>query len=457
MTLRADSANTNNEGAGNLFGLGHAIRERHVRLDGNGPGRIFPRSGSGGTFTFTPYVAGTFVVDVAAQGNDGSSGAATQVVTIATSPPRWLSRIYQRASSKAAPSASAAALPIPAARLTRLRPCGPSAAPMGSPRPAPEPTLAFNTGEDGTYTAALAVTDANDATTTATQTFSVSAIPLQPAIENTPNSLTDGVTFNLTAVVAGPTWDMPGPTAYQWTVTQNGNPYATGTGPTFTFMRLGSTDPNNYVVTLTVADNTEVGTAVANIVVAQPGTTVTAAPPTGSTEVLAVALGNDKLDARRFRRYHDRVGCVGSHDTLIGGAGTNILQGDSGFNSLLGGSGPNTLFGVGTDTLMGGTGPNLFQAMPAATGPLYITSGGSLNSLSFSLAATTGIVLNLNTQVTGTPQPIGGGAMLALSGQFQNVYGSATGNDSIVAGNGTNLFGGGGNDTLAPPARRGSL
>ena len=55
---------------------------------------------------------------------------------------------------------------------------------------------------------------------------------------------------------------------------------------------------------------------------------------------------------------------IGTHNTLIGGQGPDILQGDSGFNLLFGGPNTNTLFGVGSDTLMGGSGTS---ALPATT------------------------------------------------------------------------------------------
>src|SRR5205823_5000479 len=78
--------------------------------------------------------------------------------------------------------------------------------------------------------------------------------------------------------------------------------------------------------------------------------------PAGAGEVLAIALGNNTLDASGLGNGTKVVfSAVGPHNTFKGGGGINIFQGDSALNMMIGGSGSNTFFGTGTDTLQGGT------------------------------------------------------------------------------------------------------
>src|SRR5205807_4067196 len=196
----------------------------------------------------------------------------------------------------------------------------------------------------------------------------------------------------------------------------------------------------------------------------------------GASELLVLALGGDTVDASQITNTSATVtlAAVGSHNTLIGGPGVNIIQGDSGFNTLKGMQGPlgvtanNLLFGTGTDTLIGGSGINTFKVLPAgassgdpainfsggtllggtAPSSIVVTAGpaGSSNTLNFALEPA-GVTVDL-TQNTGAAQPLNaGGDQLLLSGKIQTLVGS-TQADQLFAASGTSVYGGGGNDTL---------
>src|SRR5208337_300109 len=108
-------------------------------------------------------------------------------------------------------------------------------------------------------------------------------------------------------------------------------------------------------------------------------------PLAGAGRVAALVTGsNDGVDAGAAT---DPVQLVssGSNNTLIGGAGGDLLVAGSGANSLVGGAGDDTLVSNGgDDTLVGGSGNTSFQINPGHD-PLVIGGSGT-NSLDFSIA-----------------------------------------------------------------------
>jgi PKD repeat protein len=94
----------------------------------------------------------------------------------------------------------------------------------------------------GTYTVTLTVTDAGGASSIATTTVSVTKVT--HSAEGAP------IALSATSFAAPPAADFTGAT-YAWTVTKNGQTYATGSAANFTFT---PNDLSSYVVTLTVTN-----------------------------------------------------------------------------------------------------------------------------------------------------------------------------------------------------------
>jgi Ca2+-binding RTX toxin-like protein len=305
-------------------------------------------------------------------------------------------------------------------------------------------SLSFVPTEVGTYLAQLTVTDANNGIGIGTKNIAVGHLQPQPILNfvglNPDNSV------NLDAKVPDPGSD----DQFTYSVTLSGGtfikPTPGTTDFTFTIPAIGS----STVVGVSVTD-TEGGSASASttILVIPPGTTknLTSSDVGSSSELLALASGNDTVSAVSLpSSVTVELVAVGSHNTLIGGPGTNILRGDSGFNLLEGGSGPNTFFGSSSDTLQGGSGTNNFLLLPPTPNviPMSVVAGSGSNTIDLS-QQTSGINLNLTT---GLGQVIGGSGTLAtLSGAFQNVVGSLQA-DLITAAGNMSVFGSGGNDTL---------
>ncbi len=148
----------------------------------------------------------------------------------------------------------------------------------------------------------------------------------------------------------------------------------------------------------------------------------------------------------------------GSDETLLGGAGNDLLVAGPGANSLVGGTGDDTLVSnQGDDTLVGGGGNDVFQINPG-TDPLVKAPSG-FNTLDFSIA-TVPVSINLSLE-SGQQQIVNSdNDEVTLIGQFNAVVGSpyggnitansgndllylTTGNSTITAGSGSDSISGG--------------
>ena len=151
------------------------------------------------------------------------------------------------------------------------------------------------------------------------------------------------------------------------------------------------------------------------------------------------------------------------NDSLLGEAGDDTLYGGLGDDSLWGGADNDTLYGgSGADYLNGGSGINTMQGndgddlfyLADATATNTITGGNNTDTLDFSAAASS-VTVDISNSTSS--QTSGGGGTLRLTDAIENVSGSdssdtITGNslvNVISGGNGADtIYGGLGGDTI---------
>ena len=122
--------------------------------------------------------------------------------------------------------------------------------PFGSSAPYALPSLPHAYADNGTYTVTVTVTDKDSASHFDTFQVIVDNVAPSASIEGAPASSPEGTLIELTSVVTDPgTADTH---TYEWSVTKNGNPYASGTDADFSFT---PNDNGSYVVSLTVTDD----------------------------------------------------------------------------------------------------------------------------------------------------------------------------------------------------------
>jgi Ca2+-binding RTX toxin-like protein len=256
-----------------------------------------------------------------------------------------------------------------------------------------------------------------------------------------------------------------------WTLTQNGLPIGMAGGTSYTFpipnplgklvAKATATDSDGLKgsasVQLVPVDQSGASVVIdaSGVTVSVGGVPVSNTPLAGADQVAVLVTGsNDLVDASAET---DPVQLVssGSNNSLIGGAGGDLLVAGSGANSLVGGSGDDTLVSSGgDDTLVGGSGSTLFQINPGHD-PL-VMGGSGTNMLDFSIASQS-ITLNLGLE-SGQMQIVdSSNDEVTLNGKFNQFVGSRQGsnvtlnndNDLIyaVAGNNT-ITGGAGKDSI---------
>jgi len=422
-----------------------------------GEGVAFSANGAGDTtqatslFNFMPLTTGLYLVSATATGSDGSIASASQLFQVAPSAPLSAFIVGPTGPISAGTPVSLSAQTSGGAGA--LRYVWQITGPGGFNLTGTGPSLDFSPTEFGGYSATLAVTDAAGDTATA-----LSAVLAQPVITaQAPTFSADSTgqsVFTVTLTTNGPA--AGDSFTYSWTAFDQTTQKQVASGSAQSFFFTGSLT-DTYFVMLTVTDTTTgvTGTASTVLLVATPGTTLTLVygaggnVPLGTTQVLAIASAGSTIDASTLPSSVTVVEvAAGGHDILMAGQGPSILFGDSGDNSLVGGSGPDTLVATGGDTLMGGTGPsNLFQINPGSGEVAVATAGSQNNTLSFA-ASSTGV--NVSLGQTASQQLDLQGDSLTLSGSFQTLIGSGTGNDILSAGSASNvnILAGGGDDTL---------
>jgi Ca2+-binding RTX toxin-like protein len=158
--------------------------------------------------------------------------------------------------------------------------------------------------------------------------------------------------------------------------------------------------------------------------------------------------GNDKIYGEAG---NDTLSGGEGTDTVYGGAGNDVitadngndwLYGDDGNDQLIGGIGSNLMDGgVGNDTITGGAG---YDIITGGAGADSLDGGADGDRVSYYSSAA-GVSVNLQTQKAS-----GGDAEGDVIANFEDVSGSNTGNDTLIASDlaSAGLSGHGGDDLL---------
>ena len=113
-------------------------------------------------------------------------------------------------------------------------------------------SFSFTPDDNGTYVVNLNVTDKDSGTGSNSKTINVTNVAPTVAITGAPASSPEGTAINLGSSVTDPSSaDTGAGFTYAWSVTKNGNPYATGSAASFNFT---PNDNGTYVVNLNATD-----------------------------------------------------------------------------------------------------------------------------------------------------------------------------------------------------------
>ncbi len=120
------------------------------------------------------------------------------------------------------------------------------------------------------------------------------------------------------------------------------------------------------------------------------------------------------------------------HDTLVGGAGNQILDARAGNVAVAGGSGTDSIWGGANDSIYGGTGTGT-QIVVTGSGASVL--GGASGSETISLAAGDTMLATVGGAALGVAA--GANDKIDLTGNTGNSFVTGASGDSIAAGGGT--------------------
>jgi len=164
--------------------------------------------------------------------------------------------------------------------------------------------------------------------------------------------------------------------------------------------------------------------------------------PAGTTFSRIVVYGNDGNDNITINsNLGAMMACVygqGGNDTLIGGAGTSMLDGGDGNDSIVGGAANDILVGGGgTDTITTGKTDNII------IGGFYSLTEDL--DAAFALLGEWSLNLGFSTRVSALRTGVGTNSVYALNTQtvyndstIDNLFGAAAGSDWYFLGSGDN-------------------
>ena len=297
----------------------------------------------------------------------------------------------------------------------------------------------------GPYT--IGVTVVNSNLRAGAAATSVTVVDVSPVVQI--ESLPLSTTGSLVSLLANAT--EPGTLnqlTYQWTLSANGAPYASGTGQTLSFASI-----SGGVFTATVVFNDQdgaTGQASAQVVIgpSTPNNTVTFNPAgAGLVTITANGTTSSPFSPGNGIIYYARgTTNVIEHARPTLTTPVEFVGSTGGTNTLIGGAGDDTLVSVmGNDYLAGTTGNTDFVLI-LGHDPTLVAFDGHLNTIDLSQTPQN-ITLNLGSQTVQTVDSAGD--IVLLQGTFQNVI-AGPGDDTLTAANGVNssLVGGSGNDII---------
>jgi PKD domain-containing protein len=113
-------------------------------------------------------------------------------------------------------------------------------------------SFSFTPDDNGSYVLTLTATDKDNGTGSTSTTINVTNVSPTAAINGAPASSPEGTAIALTSTVTDPSSaDTTAGFTYAWSVTKNGNPFASGSAASFSFT---PDDDGTYVVSLAASD-----------------------------------------------------------------------------------------------------------------------------------------------------------------------------------------------------------
>src|SRR5207302_1914276 len=111
-------------------------------------------------------------------------------------------------------------------------------------------SFSFTPNDNGNYIVSLTITDDDHGAGSDSKSINVTNVAPTATINGAPASSAEGTAINLTSSVSDR--GSADTFTYAWSVTKNGNPYATGSASSFSFT---PNDNGTYAVSLTVTDD----------------------------------------------------------------------------------------------------------------------------------------------------------------------------------------------------------
>ena len=255
-------------------------------------------TGAGASFAFTPDDNGSYALTLTATDKDGGRQSTTTTVAVANVAPTPAITNPVSTGAEGTPltlggSATDPSTADTAAGLTLAWAVAKNGAAFATGTGA---TLSFTPDDNGTYVVTLRATDKDGGVGTTTDTLAVANVAPTPTIANPVATGSEGTAVTLSGSATDPSSaDTAAGLSLGWSVTKNGAPFATGTGPGFAFT---PDDNGTYAVTLTATDKDGgVGATTDTVAVANVAPTPTIANPvTAGAEGTAITLAGSATD-----------------------------------------------------------------------------------------------------------------------------------------------------------------
>lgn len=341
--------------------------------------------------------------------------------------------------------------------------------------------FSFTPDDNASYVVTLTVTASDGGTGSApAQTITVTNVAPTPAIQGAPASSLEGTSISVSATSTDPgTLDT---TTYAWSVTKNGNPYASGTGVNFSFT---PNDNASYVITLTATDNDlSAGTATATVSVTNvaPSATINGAPassPAGTpinltSTVTDPAGANDPItyawSVTRNGVAYGTNGTGANYSFTPADAATYVVtltvnDGDGGSDTKTATINVTPVAGVsatlsgGILTIAGDGAGNTVNVSLNGAGNYHVVIGtqvdqvfafGSVNSILIQAGAGDDVITIANGVAIPAEVHGGDGNDVILAGGGDDMLFGEDGNDILTGNSGNDvIIGGTGNDILS--------